>query len=205
MVTPNRILLPTAILLLLALTALGARCFNSPSHSSKEQGAGTVIYGQTPGDATPPSTPFSGLLGRIPNTAQDAGDIARDLFTGCPPWCGSQIASIDYVETTAGGVRQFFGPGKAGHPDDPGDVVGAFSGSENLKVWLVVAHGTFRESSVLLKTPLPTVNNLWAVVPYGQANPQYVATNKNIDLSQLGTVHHILLPLPPFPTPVGLD
>jgi hypothetical protein len=157
-------------------------------------------------DAEP--TRIISLGGRPAKTALDAGELSRQIFTGCPPWCGSQIDEIEFVETTVGQARRFFGTGGEKVGDDPGDYLGSSNTPDgwpdDLKVWFVIAHGTFHETHVAIRSLPPPVSNLWAIVAYG-GHTSYFATDDEYDLSQLGRIRHIELPLPPYPTPVRLD
>ncbi len=73
-------------------------------------------------------------------------------------------------------------------------------------VWVVVAYGQFQGKSVPgSTTPGPSYSSVWVVIPKGQLGMSDGAGNERYDLSQLGTVVEVPVPLPPFPTPVKLN
>jgi hypothetical protein len=50
----------------------------------------------------------------------------------------------------------------------------------------------------------PIFTRLWIVVPLGERGVHWSSAAEEIDLTQLGEVHEVPLPLAPFPTPVSL-
>ena len=102
-----------------------------------------------------------------------------------------------YVEATVGAARNVLDPRREMKTWDTPDDVPAliFVASGRFRMWSM---GAYAEP-----TP-PIFTRLWIVVPLGTRGVQWSGADHDIDLSQLGAVHEVPLPLAPFPTPVSL-
>ncbi len=133
----------------------------------------------------------------------DAVSFAKEVFTSsCPPTCNPRIDTVQYVKTTVGQAKSRLASASDGH-FDPGKRVAGW-GADDLPIWIVVAKGQFTKFSIIDPTPGPPFSSLWVIFPMGRAGSFPFPSNAQYDLSQLGTVHNVPLPLPPFPTPVNL-
>ncbi len=128
--------------------------------------------------------------------------IFRDRITS-NPYYNADIQSLTYVNTTIGQLRKLFGPPKA--PGDLASTVGAFKARDDTLVWAIVARGQFPTFHMGLGTQLPPTSAVWLFVLHDLAGNLSADTNDNYDISQLGEVREIPLPLAKWPTPVALE
>lgn len=148
-----------------------------------------------PASSAPAVPTYPGADGA--QTAEEALEVARRVFTTAPPYVVHEIESVDYVETTVGAARDLLDPERATKVWDAPD---------ELSAWLVVAQGRFVFRSVPGSSePGPTYKYVWVVVPKETGSLGSAAVNVVPSLSSLGKVSSVPLPLPPFPTPVALN
>jgi hypothetical protein len=96
-----------------------------------------------------------------------------------------------------------------------GDARAILNPSGDIKLWdtpddvpavIFVAKGDFEMTPpVALNLPTYTVTQVWVVVPLGQKGTWMMPYDEDYDLSQLGAVREVPLPLPPFPTRVSFN
>ena len=145
-------------------------------------------------ESAAPVTPTSSI-GQPANTLQDALNQARDYLEAGPPYVVlDEVGPVVYVETTYGQVLTLsrFNALPPGLPD-------------SLPVWVIVAYGHFQDKSFPgSTTPGEAYSVRYMVIPKGQVGLSSGASNEQYDLSRLGTVVHVPVPLPPVPTPVEL-
>ncbi len=104
------------------------------------------------------------------------------------------------MDTTAGKARDLFDPKR----ETPSGRWFA-DAPDGAVVWVVVAYGRFQFKSMPgSTTPGPWYNTVWVVVPKGEKGTSDGAGNQQYDLSRLGPVVQVPVPLAPFPTPVQL-
>ncbi len=198
------LLLATSICAIALATACGG---SSPKGSSSAQmGTPTLEPGVT---VTP--TPLFGwksVSNSTASNAQEAVGFAREEYSACPPYCttDSDFRSVEYVQTTKSKLRQVIGPAKSHLLGDPGATVEGIDAPEDWPVWAVVARGSFHGRAAALATQEYHVgSNFWVLVPKDrQGFGANFATDTNYDISQLGEVHDVPLPLAKWPTPVAL-
>ncbi len=172
-------LFPIVILVLLvASTAVGGSGCSSPSN--------TTPFAVTPAA----STPVAGVV----NTIDDAFLLARvRTFVPGPPIDAHDPKSISYVETTFGQARAAFHLNAAVAQDYP----------ESAPVWVIVAYGNF---ALIGNVPTPVLHTtVWLVFVEGHSTQYGGLDDERYDLSQLGAVKEVPLPLPPLPTPTYLS
>jgi hypothetical protein len=168
-------LLPIAILVLLvASTAVGGIGCSSQSN--------TTPFGVTPAVSTPVIS--------IVNTIDDAFFLARvRTYVSRPPIDAHDPKSVNYVETTFGQARTAFHLNAAVAQDYP----------DSAHVWVIVAYGDF---ALIGNVPTPVPHTtVWLVFVEGHSTQYGGLDDERYDLSQLGTVKQVPLPLPPLPTP----
>jgi hypothetical protein len=135
--------------------------------------------------------------GKPAKTLADALGQARNQLETGPPFADS-VQSVVYVATSVGRARDLFDPHREigsgrfftdAPPDSP--------------VWVVVAYGDFVWANRgVVEVPRVSYTAVWFVIPVGETGLYYDASNERYDLSRLGNVVGVPLPLPPFPAPV---
>ncbi len=188
----------------IALLALSAFAFLILSCGGDDSGPASLAVTTTrvQGPATPtpsakltPAVPTSSI-GQPANTVEEALGQARSVFTSAPPFVVHDIESVVYVDTTVGRARELF---------DPDHERKAWDAPDHLPAWVVVAYGSFQVKSVPgSSTPGPSLTSVWVVIPEGDVGLHWWVDSQSYELSRLGTVVEVPLPLPPFPTPVTL-
>ncbi len=138
--------------------------------------------------------------GKPAETVNDALNIARLKFTASPPFRVHEIDSVVYVKSTVGEARSLF---------DPELTIKAWDAADDLPAWVVVASGRFqrvsrRGATDWAKEPLTWHSTVWVVVPKGEIGVHSGIRNEEYDLSQLGTVIEVPVPLAEFPDPIEL-
>lgn len=148
-----------------------------------------------PASSAPPVPTRPGTDGA--QTAEEALEVARDVFTTAPPYVTHEIESIEYVETTTGAARALLDPSRTAiRWDVPAD----------LDAWLIIARGRFQYRSVPgSATPGPVYEYVWLIVPKETSDRKWGELNLAPDITALGEPAGVPLPLPPYPTPVPLD
>lgn len=190
--TKRGALWPCDALAALALAALGAALVGC-SNAARPASSGSAV-------ATSLSAVATSTYGPA-NTLQDALTKVREYLEVGPPYVVlHDVGPVVYVETTYGQVvslRKFNGiPRDENTPPFP----------STLPVWLFVAYGKFQDRSMAgSTTPGQTYTTRYFLIAKGEKAFSTGATNEQYDLSSLGTVIQVPVPLPPFPTSVKLN
>lgn len=131
------------------------------------------------------------------SSAQDAvhtldGALALAMlhFTAGQASSTREVESVVYVETTVGEARALL---------DPGRTATTWTASDALDAWLIVAYGTFDFTGSV--TPGRTAGSVSVVIPKGEPGAHATDGVARSDLSQLGTVVDVPLPLSTSPAP----
>lgn len=190
---------PTTLLALTALLCITLSCGGDDGSSASL--AVTSTPSQRPATPSPsatltPAVPTSSI-GQPANTVEEALGLARDRFTAAPPFVVHDIESVVHVDTTVGQARDLF---------DPEHERKAWDAPDHLPAWGVVAYGSFQVKSVPgSSTPGPSLTSVWVVIPKGDVGLHWWVDDQSYELSRLGTVVEVPVPLPPFPTLVTLE
>ncbi len=135
-------------------------------------------------------------------TVEGAIEIARARIAACPSYCvRDNIQSLTYVKTTVGAARDLF---------DPNRQIGGgrfiSDAFPNSPVWIVVASGDFvmRNRGVIEVEPF-SYGSIWVLVPQNAQSTFSSIKLETVDLSELGTVMQVPLPLPELPCSVRLE
>ena len=116
-----------------------------------------------------------------------------------PPYDTNDVDRMEYVETTFGRAREVLpvvdmtAPAGARRQEPDGR-----------RVWVIVAYGPFHTTGIHVQTPEPATT-FWMVWPEDATYPYSGLSNEPYDLSSLGTVREVELPLPEFPTPTEFE
>jgi len=133
----------------------------------------------------------------VADNEQDAMNFARELITASPPYGVERIDSVQFAQTTVGEAKDMF---------DPRRQFGGWDRPDNTVTWAFVAYGRFPAGRSIYPDRTPGASTTVIVlVVKGSRSRETFASNEQYDLSELGTVRHLQLPLPKFPTPVALD
>lgn len=134
---------------------------------------------------------------------EQAVSVFRELVRACPGVCGGDIAELQFVKITVGQAVASLGPAS----NEFRDVVASiedWNAPDDLAVWVVVAHGEFKNNHVAAPPTGVTYSSFWLVAPMGRPGLFAFESNNQFDLNTLGEVHGVPLPLPPYPTPIDL-
>lgn len=198
----TRILLPMTAFMLVALLAVGATCLeDKPIQSPELQLQPTEEYPDDWRTAVPtffptpgPTLPWDGVLTGVAESVDDAASFAREQLMAMPPFVVTEPQSLTYVRATVGDARDLF---------DPDRDTAVWDTPDDVPAVIFVAYGEFQWRSVPgSATPGPAYNTVWVVVPLGVRGTHLGGANEQYDLTALGEVGEVRVPLPPFPTPV---
>ena len=91
-----------------------------------------------------------------------------------------------YVETTVGEARDLL---------DPGRTIETWTAPDELDAWLIVAYGTFDYGSLGSTAPARRATSVSVVIPMGEPGAHGTDSVSRSDLSRIGTVMEVPLPL----------
>ncbi|MEX1254580.1 MAG: hypothetical protein WEE64_09580 [Dehalococcoidia bacterium] len=137
------------------------------------------------------------MLKDAADDVEEAAGFARDMLSFKPPLVLVEPDSLSYVQATIGDARAVL---------DPDREDSSWAVADDASAVIFVASGRFRTGSIgAFAEPTPQIfTRLWIVVPLGERGTEMFWGHDEYDLGQLGEVHEVPLPLPPFPTPVSL-
>lgn len=136
------------------------------------------------------------------NTIQDAFNVARFLnFNGGPGPDTRNPDAVYYVETTFGQARKVFQVS----PDGFNPAEAPTKIPDTTPIFVIVAYGQFPDTHVLGERTPHVYTAMWAMFAIGTQLHADNVGNEQYDLSQLGTVGVVEVPLPPQPTPVTFN
>ncbi|MGB2694441.1 MAG: hypothetical protein WBD55_04540 [Dehalococcoidia bacterium] len=144
-----------------------------------------------------PTLPWKSATTGTAENVQEAASFARELIYAMPPFESVELRSLTYVEATVGEGRDLYDPGREDKIPDIADDVAAV---------IFVAHGRFEWRDLAgSATPGPVYSSRLLIIPLGKSGSFSDASDEEYDLSALGEVSEVPLPLPEWPTPVSLD
>ena len=182
----------------LAVVALGATCQGTRSTGPGSdfgsvpdvEGAPTV----EPGPAIEVEHPS---FGGVADSVQEAADFARTELTMRPPYVLAETERLKFVVTTVGEARALVGMAREDNLNI--DV------ADREPAVVFIAEGRFRVvMNRFADSPPPIISTVWIVVPLGVTGTFSGAGSGDYDLSSLGEVRDVVVPLPEFPAPVDL-
>lgn len=137
--------------------------------------------------------------GKSAKTINDALNVSREFFTASPPFLVHEIESVSYVESSVGEARTLF---------DPDRVLELWGAADDWPAWVVVASGQFQRGTLRADGTRGTggwERTVWVVVPMDEIGAYSGIRNEEYDLSQLGAVKEVPVPLAEFPNPIELE
>jgi hypothetical protein len=190
-----------SVLVLAALATTGAICNRQSSAPPTARVTAWPTGFPTPltpyPTALPPGFPTVISEASAAHNEDEAAAIVREVLTSPPPLGAQDLASITYTRTTVGNARNLF---------DPNRETKAWGTPNDLQAWAFVLHGNFTLWTQGAEPHVsPAYTTLWIVIPVGQPGTFWATDNNSYDLSQLGPVGRLSLPLPPWPTPVAFS
>ena len=142
---------------------------------------------------TAPATPGTWRPDSTASSVEDAASFGRDVIL--TTFGAHAVRELEYTETTVGALRQLFGPSTTGRLDDAGAKVETLQAEDDWSVWAIRARGAFQAFHMGLATQPPPLEWVWILVLRDRAGLTWFATNSDHDLSQLGDVGQVSLPV----------
>jgi hypothetical protein len=189
------------ILLLLIISSVGADCIDLPNTDPKPEVRATDDAASLPTNfPTPAATPsWKTVQWTVAQNTQDAAGFARELiFNSEPPFKTIRLDSVQYAPSVAGNARQLVNYTREE------DRVWAVA--DQTPVVLFVAHGAFEcFSDRFSEGPAKRSSTMWVIVPLGERGTRAGCSDDTYELTSLGEVKTVPLPLAPFPSPVSIE
>jgi hypothetical protein len=183
-----------------ALACAGADCAETPNSRSESQAQPTgPSHELPPGFPTyAPTPPWKTVLWTVAQNAGDAAGFAREmLYNANPPFRAVETESMQYAESTVGAARELVSYTRE-------DVM-TWEIADSTPAVIFVARGTFEcFPNRFSEAPRTQSTTMWVIVALGEKGTRAGCSNEVYDLSGLGEVRDVPLPLAPFPTPVSL-